>query len=122
MIKKLGRAFGRSIDLVVIFAMIVTVLSVLIQFGLRPAGAFFHIAFYLSLIVVAIMMVVKIVTNFKAIEKDRLPFLITNIVSFSLLAVVLIGLHVNLFENQTPAIVVNYVSLAIYMFTALCLL
>lgn len=120
--KKLARAFGRSVDFVVIGAMIVTVLSVLIQFGLKPVGAIFHITFYTSLIVVAIMMVVKIITNFKEIEKDRLPFLITNVVSGVVLAAMLVGLHFKYFENETPAIVMNYVSLALYMFTSLCLL
>jgi hypothetical protein len=120
--KGLARAFGRSIDFVMIGAMIVTVLSVLIQFGLKPVGGLFHVTFYVSLIVVAIMTIVKVITNFKEIEKDRLAFLITNIVSGVVLGVMIVGLHFNYFENQTPAVVMNYVSMALYFFTSLCLL
>ena len=122
MIKGLARAWGRAVDFIVIGAMIIAALSVIIQFALKPKGIAFHASFYTALIVVAIMMLLKIVTNFKEISKDRLAFLITNLVSGVVLGVMIVGLHFNYFENVTPAVVMNYVSMALYFFTSLCLL
>ncbi len=120
--KRVLGAIGRSGDAVAIGSMIAIVLSVLIQFALKPVGPVFHIAFYIALIVLAVVMVIKVVAHFKEITKDRTQFLITNIVSFVVLVAMILGLHFNYFENETPAVIMNYVALALYIFTSLCLL
>ena len=48
--------------------MILIVLSILVQFGFRPEGQFFGILFYVSLILLAILMAFKVVTNLCAGE------------------------------------------------------
>jgi hypothetical protein len=120
--KKVLGAVGRSGDVIAIASMIAIVLSVLIQFALRPVGSIFHITFYIALIVLAIVMITKVIANFKEITKERTQFLVVNIVSFVVLVAMILGLHFNYFENETPAVILNYVALALYIFTSLTLL
>ena len=120
--KRVVGAIGRSGNVVAIGCMIAIVLSVLIQFGLRPVGAIFHITFYVALAALAIVMTVKIVANFKEHVANNASFLITNVISFVVLVAMILGIHFNYFQNETPAVIMNYVALALYMFTSLCLM
>ena len=112
----------RSLDGVIIGCMILIVISILVQFGLRPEGQFFGILFYVSLILLAILMAFKIVTNRKEITRDRVAFLIVNIVSLVVLVLAIVSLKFLNIERQTFAVIVNYAALVVYGFTSLCLL
>ena len=112
----------RSLDGVIIGCIILIVIAILVQFGLRPEGQFFGILFYVALALMVVMMILKVITNQKAITRERVPFLIVNIVSLLVLIIAIVGLKFMNFERQTLAVVVNYVALAAYCFTSLCLL
>lgn len=109
-------------DAIIIACMIAVTLSVLVQFGFRPQGQLFGVIFYVALAIVVVMMIVKIITNWKPITRERVLFLVINIVALVLVIIAMWGLKFNRFERTTFAMIVHYAALATYFFTSLCLL
>ena len=120
--KKVGEFFERFTNVAVITCMIVVVLSEVIRHGLQPVGNIFFVTYLVALAVLAVLLTIRIFGNIKALSKDRLQFLVTNVICFVVLIVMTIGLLFNYYGNVNAATIVNYVALALYMFTGLCLL
>ena len=112
----------KSWDAIIIACMIAVALTVLVQFGFRPQGQLFGVVFYIALAILVVMMIVKIIVNWKPITREKVPFLVVNIVALVIVVIAMWGLKFNHFEGRTFATIVHYAALATYFFTSLCLL
>ena len=120
--KKVSELMDRSRNVLVIACEIIIILSEAIRVGLKPVGNAFLIAYFVALVVLGIVMIARIGGNFTEMRKNRLQFLVANIVSFVVLVIMTIGLLFNYYENANSAVIVNYVALVLFMFSSLCLL
>lgn len=120
--KKVAGVLGRATDTVVIICEIAIVLSIIIIFGCRPSGMMLHIVYYVALAMLIVVMTIRVIANIKKLTDERVVFLAVNVVTLVIMLIATIGLKTGSFQNTTFATVTNYVSLGLYMFTALCLL
>lgn len=112
----------RVLDGCIIASMVVIVISILVQFGFKPEGQLFVYLFHMAVVVLVALMIINIIGNNKAISRERVPWLLINIVSLVVLVLTILGLKFWGFEKQTFAVISSYVALVMYCFSGLCLL
>ena len=124
--KRAMREFLRKLDdvtgVVVIACMVLTVLSVILQFVTKATVNIFNITYYVCLSLMVLLMLIKHIVNFKRNIYESTAFLIVNIIALIVVIVTVIGLKMNAFQNNAGGVILHYISLLAFMATSLLLL